>query len=110
MKAKIRKTGEIVEVTRNIYGVYVDENCVGYNLKDLIFDYEEDEHWQDVRERAAITAMQKTLDMITHDYQTYRNVVVEGYRGSKGTCPNIIADFAVACANALVEQLKKERK
>ena len=58
MKARIRKTGEIIEVTRNKDGFYVDRNNVGYTLKDLDFGNEENEHWQDVRERAAIAAMQ----------------------------------------------------
>lgn len=61
MKAKIRTTGEVIDVTRNDWGAYVDENCVCYNLKDLVFEHEEDEHWQEVRERAAIAAMQGLL-------------------------------------------------
>lgn len=62
MKARIKKAGEIVEVTRNKYGLYVDENCVGYSPNDLDFGNEEDEHWQNVRERAAIAAMQGTMN------------------------------------------------
>ncbi len=65
-------------------------------------------HWQDVRERAAIAAMQRTLDMITHDYQSYHDIVTEGFSGKQKTFPNEIAEFSVACANALVEQLKRK--
>ena len=62
MKARIKKTGEIIDVTRNKHGFYVDENCVGYTFNELDFDIEEDEHWQDVRERTAIAAMQGIMD------------------------------------------------
>ena len=58
MKAIIKKTGEIVDVTRNEHGFYVDENRVGYTLNELDFGNEENEHWKDVRERAAIAALQ----------------------------------------------------
>ena len=61
MKARIKKTGEIVDVTRNKYGLYVDETYVGYHLSELDFGNEEDEHWQDVRERAAIAALNGLL-------------------------------------------------
>ena len=108
MKAIIRKTGEIVEVIRrNKYGDYIDGNCVGYSPEDLIFDYEECAHWRDLRERAAIAAMQETIALLRNGDKTiYKDFVVERYNGSKGTCPDIIADFAVTCANALVDKLK----
>ena len=92
MKARIKKTGEIVEVTRNKYGQYVDENCVGYPLNELDFGNEEDEHWQDLRERAAIAAMQGTISMLSD---------------CGGRNPDEIAEFAVACANSLIEELKR---
>lgn len=92
MKAKIKKTGEIVEVTRNKHGLYVDENCAGYTLKDLDFGNEEVEHWQDVRERAAIAAMQGLLSGSIRSSVTYKKY----------------AEAAIGCANALVEQLKKK--
>lgn len=91
MKARIKKTDEIIEVTRNKYGLYVDENCVGYSLNDLDFGNEEDEHWQDVRERAAIAAMQ---GIITNNR----------YNGST----NQVAETAVRYADALIAELKKK--
>lgn len=109
MKARIKKTGEIVEVTRNKYGLYVDENCVGYSLNDLDFGNEQDEHWQEVREHAAIAAMQGTMTILgSSDRGAFREIVVEGYSGTEKTYPKEIAEFAVACADALVEQLKKK--
>lgn len=108
MKAKIKKTGEIVDVTRNKHGFYVDENRVGYTLNDLDFGNEENEHWQDVRERAAIAAMQGTITLLgSSDKTAYRDIIVEGFRGTKRTFPNEIAEFAVSCADALIEKLRK---
>lgn len=110
MKARIKKTGEVIEVARNKYGRYVDENCIEYSLESLDFGNEEDEHWQDVRERAAIAAMQGTITILGgNDRYAFRDVVVEGFHGEKRTFPNEIADFAVACADALIEQLKKKQ-
>jgi len=109
MKAKIHKTGEIVDVTRNKYGLYVDENCVGYTLEQLDFGNEENEDWQDIRERAAIAAMQGTITILgSSDRSAFRDVVVEGYRGNEKTFPKEIAQFAVACADALIEELKEK--
>jgi hypothetical protein len=92
MKARIKKTGEIIEVTRNTQGLYVDENRVGYSLKDLDFGNEEDKHWNNVRERAAIAAMQGTISVLS----------------SNNRIPNQIAEFAVACADALIDKLKNK--
>lgn len=94
MKARIKKTGEIIEVIRNKCGLYVDENCVGYSLDDLDFGNEEDEHWQDIRERAAIAAMQGLL--CAPSYEADRDKL------------NMIATDAVSIADALIEELKKK--
>ena len=96
MEARIKKTGEIIEVTRNRYGLYVDENCVGYNLKDLDFGNEESDYWQEVRERAAIAAMQGILCA----------PIVEGI--DPNPSKEHIAELAVAQADALIEELKKK--
>lgn len=91
MKARIKKTGEIVDVTRNEHGFYVDEHRVGYTLNELDFGNEENEHWQDVRERAAIAAMQGLLT------NPYRN---------RPSVSNDYVELAIGYADALIEQLK----
>lgn len=63
-------------------------------------------HWQDVRERAAIVVMQGTITILSSDRNAFWEIVVEGFCGSKRTYPNEIAEFSVACADALVKQLK----
>lgn len=61
MKARIKKTGEIVEVFKNKNNVYIDEEHRGHSAESLDFMFDEETHWQDVRERAAIAAMQGLL-------------------------------------------------
>lgn len=97
MKAKIRKTGEIV----NISDVKITlEQCDSYSNPvevrleevELIQEPIEDEHWQDVRERAAIAAMQGVMNFF----------------GSIDYNRDTIAKLAVEQADALIEQLKEK--
>jgi hypothetical protein len=104
MKAKIRKTGEIVEVyhesqhgqTTNIYkeAVFLNGRMWTEDELELLTNNEEDEHWNDVRERAAIAAMQGTISILSDSNEIPNEI------------PKEIAEFSVACANALVEELK----
>lgn len=110
MKAKIRKTGEIVDVI--CYGGspnrrsdaldyvnYIDSQGVEHtepNHLNYYWDFEPietniSEHWQDVRDRAAIAAMHGLLStaLCIEEWDTYPKV-------------------AVRYANALVEELKKK--
>lgn len=126
MKAKIRKTGEIVDVicfnncstirSYQDYVSYIDSKGIEHDRESLNYywDFEpietaNDEHWQDVRERAAIAAMQGTITILgSSDRGAFRDVVVEGYRGNEKTFPKEIAQFAIACTDALIEELKKK--
>jgi len=55
----------------------------------------EDEHWNDVRERASIAAMQGTITILSSSDSVPNKF------------PNETAEFAVACADALIEELKR---
>ena len=69
--------------------------------------FDEEKHWQDVREKAAIAAMQGTITILSSsDRYAFSEIVVEGYSGKEKTYPKEIAEFAIACADALVTQLK----
>jgi hypothetical protein len=108
MKAKIRKTGEIVDVIcfnncstiRNSldYVSYIDPKGVEHDREMLNFywDFEPietttNEHWQDVRERAAIAAMQGLLS-----------------NARKTGSGKEYVEAAIEYANTLVEELKKK--
>lgn len=110
MKAKIRKTGEIVDIicyggnpnrrsNELDYVYYIDSQGVEhteYNHLNYYWDFEpieiaNNEHWQGVRERAAIAAMgvMSFIDSIDYNIET-------------------IARLAVEQADALIEELKKK--
>lgn len=112
MKAKIRKTGEIVDVitynhcstvrSHQDYVSYIDSNGNEHDRESLNYywdfepiDTQVDNHWQDVRERAAIAAMQ---GLAANSNLVYNN-------GEEKIC--IIAR-AMRYADALVKELKKK--
>lgn len=109
MKAKIRKTGEIVDVI--CYGGsphrrsdaldyvnYIDSQGVEHtepNHLNYYWDFEpietaNNEHWQDIRERAAIAAMQGVMNFF----------------GSIDYNKEAIAKLAVEQADELIKKLK----
>ena len=64
MKARVKETGEIIEV-KSLYSVtYSRLDCNGKIVEEYdddeieLLNNEKDKHWQGVRERAAIAAMQ----------------------------------------------------
>lgn len=61
-----------------------------------------------LRNQAAIAAMQGTITILGSDRSVFTEVVIEGYKGKEKTYPKEIAQFAVACVNALIEELKKK--
>ena len=63
-------------------------------LQESIIDVVEDKHWQDVRERAAIAAMQGVMNFF----------------GSIDYNKETIAKLAVEQADVLIEQLKSNQK
>jgi len=98
MKARIKKTGEIVNLA-NYTKITLDQ-CDSWGnpieMKpeeiELIQESTEDEHWQDVRERAAIAAMQGVMNFF----------------GSIDYNRETIAKLAVEQADALINELKKK--
>lgn len=114
MKAKLKKTGEIVDVicyggtphSRSAvsdYVNYIDSQGVEHtehNNLNYYWDFEPietatDEHWQDVRERTAIAAMLALL----------ANPTLVDYNGHEKI--NIITR-AMCHADELIEELKKK--
>lgn len=113
MKAKIKKTGEIVEVicyggnplSRSDvldYVNYIDSRGVEHtepNHLNYYWDFEPietntNDHWQDVRERAAIAAMQSFIGKFNINTRDSRD------------CEKI-SKLAIEQADSLIEELKK---
>ena len=97
MKARIKKTGEVVNLAS--YTTITLAQCDSWGNPrevnpeeiELIQEPTEDEHWQDVRERAAIAAMQGAMNFF----------------GSIDYNIDTIAKLAVEQADALIAILKK---
>jgi hypothetical protein len=94
-----------IVIGRGLYAKYIPINDAEIEQEREPISNNTEAHWQDVRERAAIAAMQGTIALLLGS-SAYRNIVVEGYSGSKRTYPDEIAEFAVACADSLVNKLK----
>ena len=111
MKARKRNTND---EWKEIDFVQLKDSYIITKADQMEFDIpsntkNEESHWQDVRERTAIAAMQGTIAMLNNSNgYAFREVVVEGYKGKEKTYPKEIAQFAVACADALIEELKKK--
>lgn len=105
MKAIIKKTGEIVDVyhesqhgtPKMIYkeSVLVNSRMWVEDELELILNDEDVKHWQDVKERAAIAALQGLLA---------NPKMFEGY---SHVFENI-TETAMYCTNLLIKKLKKE--
>lgn len=119
MKARNRKTGEIVDIifysqisatgrSSQDYVSYIDSKGVEHEKENLNYywDFEEvgvdtqdkdSQHWQDIRERAAIAALQGLLanpELVWHNEDCEEKV--------------FIVSRAVRYADDLVERLKEE--
>lgn len=98
MKAKIKATGEIVNIAE--YAKIQLDICDSYGEPielrpdeiEFVDEPSKDEHWQNIRERAAITAMQGIMNFF----------------GSLDYNKETIAKLAVEQANALITELKKK--
>lgn len=60
-----------------------------------------------LREQATIAAMKATIRSMS-GLNSISHILSEGFTGEKKTYPNEIAQFAVACADALIEKLNKD--
>ena len=102
MKARIKATGEIVEVTRIVdrYVMTHHPHTITFEKDELDFDIEDDpDYWTRLEHQAAIAAMQGILSnpaFPKHSQEGYykKNVVNNAYE----------------YAHALVEKYKKEEK
>ena len=98
MKAKIKATGEIVNIAE--YAKIALEQCDSWGNPiemnpeeiELIQEQTEDEHWQNVRIHAAIAAMQGVMNFF----------------GSIDYNRETIAKLAVEQADELIKQLKEK--
>ena len=117
MKAKVLLTGEIVDVSyigqvgtgmTNMYKDSFNRTYAEYELEFLTEEFLTEEldnkkHWQDVRERAAIAAMQSIINS-----DTFRQAKVEAAIKLGESPLKEIAQSAINFADELVKHLKGE--
>lgn len=109
MKARVKETGVLIDVTPriniNAHNLYVCDNKVFreceldfLNVGNLVID------WEQRRYELAKAAMQGILS----DEEEVRYACSEAdyKKGEKHTVPKGIARFAIACADALINELK----
>ena len=118
MKAKVRATGEIVDVK---FIINPDPDVKPYwcavNGKGNVVDYYNESEielidtqetpidWEQRRYEIAKEAMIGILS--NEDEVNYACSEAEYSKNEKHTCPKAISKYAVACADALIAELKK---
>ena len=101
MKARIKATGEIVEVTRIVdrYVMTHHPHAITFEKDELDFDIEDDpDYWTRLEHQAAIAAMQGKM---AHG---------DNFGNSREDVCNKIADFCIDVANALIKKLKEKEE
>lgn len=101
MKAKLKKTGEIIEVTFSqskqfLHSFYKDDNGNEYINDDLDFNVPAP-NWEQIRIQAAIAAMQGMMAAISPERFTVR------------ISEEAVAKASVEYADSLIKELKKKK-
>ena len=108
MRARVKETGEIVTL-RNMYadGTAKDTNGHYYHQGDILEYIEEGSEpidWEQRRYEIAKEAMSGILS--DENCVGYASVAAEYSENEKHTYPKAISRYAVACADALIAELK----
>lgn len=106
MKARIKTTGKIVEV-ENLYddGTALVKGRY-FKVSELdFFEYFETIDWEQRRYELAKAAIQGILS--TEEEVNFACACTEYKENDKHTVPKAVAQYAVSCADALIEELKK---
>jgi hypothetical protein len=101
MKARIKATGEIVDVTRidNRYVMPHHPHTITFERDELDFNIDEPDYWTRLGHQYAGMAMQGLM------------TILPNIGGLEGRTPkDEIVDIAIETAHALVEKMKEERK
>lgn len=100
MKVKLKKTGEVYNIADYATITLDSHDSWGNPIEvkpedvELIQEQTEDEHWRDVRERAAIAGMQTLIKEV---YDPKNNYLLA----------ELVARNSVKYADSLIEELKR---
>lgn len=110
MKARVKATGEIIEIGKDCSWIYVEKYDKTYYLNELepldvneiSFPKDEPDYWEKLRHQAAISIMPGLLDKI------YENFARHSAKGDY--LARIVAAKATEYATALINELKEITK
>ena len=103
MKARVKATGEIVEVAPQIECYYYESDGIPYWCDELDFDIYNDDYWEKLKHQYAGMAMQGMLNnsYLAGEFRKDPNNGIEDMS-------KIITKAAAVYAHALVEKLKEK--
>ena len=123
MKARVKATGEIIEVKvykrehRLYIRIHGEKTGEIYRAKDLDFNIEDDntlDYWTRLEHTYAGMAMQgmirRAYEAYCDDCANYENMIFEDAQALLKDHAEALADVCVEFAHALVEKMKEERK
>ena len=111
MKARVKATGEVIEISEDCSRLYAENYDKSYNLNELefldakekSFPKDEPDYWEKLKHQAAIAAMRGILS--NSDYiERFTAHTVDGI-----SCVDSLTSYANDYATALVEKLKNEK-
>ena len=124
MKARVKATGEIVDIIRNSAfdkDVLYDSNGQKYNREELSFDFKEKsfpkdtpDYWTRLEHQYAGMAMQgmirRAYEVYCDDCANYENMIFEDAHALLKDHAEALADVCVEYSHALVQKLKEKEE
>ena len=107
MKARVKATGEIVEVTRIVdrYVMTHHPHAITFEKDELDFDIEDDpDYWEKLKHQYAGMAMQGIVMNEKMQYDLYQAF------GKNESMDVTISEFAIDIATTLVNKLKEKEE
>lgn len=110
MKARVIKTGEIIEISEDCSYLYAENYDIAYHLNELEFldvkekslPKKEPDYWEKLKHQAVISAIQGLMSNSAY-LENFLKYSVEGDSFARGVSTNAI-DYATALINKLKEE------
>ena len=102
MKARVKATGEIIEIIKIEDNLFIDSHYYQYEPSDIEWEISDNDYWTRLEHQAAIASMQGALA----NNDLLMQLLKRAKSGSRIT--HIAVEFANACAHTFVEKLKEK--
>ena len=122
MKARVKATGEIVEISEDCSYVYAEHFDKSYNINELefldvkekSFPKDDPDYWTRLEHQYAGMAMQRMIkrayEAYCDDCANYENLIFEDALALLKDHAGALADVCVEYSHALVEKLKEKEE